>query len=55
MAGGGGGGGGGATDLTSLTMAIGENNTKITENMMSIMTNSEGISTAMNSFGLLTF
>ena len=48
MGGGGGGGGGGAPDLSSLEMAI-------DMNMMSISANSDGISSAMNSFGLLTF
>ena len=45
---------GGGADLTSLTMAIGDNSDKITANMMSIEANSDGISTAMNSFGMIT-
>ena len=51
----GGGGGGGAPDLSSIEMAIGANADKIDMNMMSIEANDGGISTLMNSFGLLTF
>ena len=48
------GGGGAAPDLSSIEMAITTNSDAIMDFMMSISANSDGISTTMTSFNMLT-